>query len=271
MTVRNLRTIALHVAVALFLLLVSVPSRAQENGSDAGPGAFISRPAIGVQTIFFTPDSPPAQPIFPADDRNLIGGGFSSSNNALRLTLELIPNAEGMFRIPISFEAYQFIGKTTFSITRGRDKRKVRWLFRHTAEMFSIGTGVTAAFFSKPNLYVTLEGRLNYLPPATFYNRQYYLDNNETVKDTSGRDLERAVTLDEEPMTRFGGFGRIGTQVDFFDPLLLDFSVGFGILNLFGKETDPKASRHILTLDTRDAPEETIGYFGLALSVIWEL
>lgn len=271
MTVRNLRMTASHIAVALFLLLLSAPTRAQDNTPDTGPGAFVSRPAIGLQTIFFGADSPPAQSLSPADDRNVIGGGLSSANNALRITVELIPNAEGMFRIPISFEAYQFIGKTTFSLAPGKDKRKSRWLFRHTAEMFSVGTGVTAAFFSKPNLYVTVEGRFNYLPPPTFYNRQYYLDNDETVLTLDGEPAEGTVKLGTKSLSRIGGFGRIGTQVDFFDPLLLDFSVGYGVLNLFGKETDPQSSRHILTIDQRDAPEETIGYFGLALSVIWEL
>jgi hypothetical protein len=264
MTVRNLRTIASLFAVALFLIVLTTGSaRAQENAA-SGPGAFVSRPSIGLQTIFFGKDSPPAISLSPGDDRDVIGGGFSSANNAVRVVVELIPDANGMWRIPLSFEAYQFIGKTTFAVPIPNQNRKLRWLFRHDATMFSVGTGVTAAFFSKPNLYINLEGKLNYLPPATFYNRQYYSDNNQTYR-------EKEVDLQDEARTRFGGFARVGTQVDFFDPFLLDFSVGYGVINAFGKETDPVASRHLLTIDDRSAPEGTIGYFGFGLSLIWEM
>lgn len=262
MTVRNLRLISSTSLLVPFLLLIlSQALSAQETG----PGAFVTRPSIGLQTIKFPENSPPANPIHPEDDRNLgPGGGFSSANNGLRIQLELMPDAKGMFRIPLSFEYYEFLGKSTFVGTNYSDTiRRIFVLTRHDASMFSFGAGVTAAFFEKPNLYVSVEAKMNMLPTPTYYSRIYFTDNDSTLAD-------RTVELYTETRTRFGGYARVGTQVDFFDPLLIDLSVGLGVVNLFGKDTDPKTQRNLLAIDPLHPAEETISYFGAGLSLIYE-
>lgn len=262
MTVRNLcLTFSKCLLTASLLLLHTQTGSAQEGD----PGAFTTRPSIGLQTIQFPANTPASNPIHPEDDRSLgAGGGFSSANNGIRIQLELMPSAKGMFRVPLSFEAYQFLGKSTFVLTRySATIRKQFVLTQHDATMYSIGAGVTAAFFDKPNFYISVEGKMNILPTPTYYVRQYFVDTDETLAD-------RRVDLYKESKTRFGGYARIGTQLDFFDPLLIDLSIGGGVLNLFGKQTDPKTQRNLLVVEPLPEVEQSVSYFGAGLSLIYE-
>ena len=262
MTVRNLRlTLLSCLALPFLLLLLSQAVSAQ----DGGPGSFTTRPSVGLQTIKFPEGTPPANAIHPEDDRNgAPGGGFSSANNGLRIQLELMPDSKGMFRIPLSFEYFEFIGKTTFVVTRYSDTiRKQFVLIRHDASMFSFGAGVTAAFFDKPNLYFSVEGKVNMFPTPTYYSRFYFYDNDSTLSD-------KTTELYQDTKTRFGGYARIGTQLDFFDPLMIDLSIGGGVLNMFGKDTDPQTQRNLLAVDPYKPAEETLVYLGAGLSLIYE-
>src|SRR5688572_25302054 len=85
--------------------------------SDSLHAQFQIRPLAGIQTILFNGDNQARRPISPGNDPALaFGGGLSTSNNGLRIGLELVPEPGGMIRIPISAEYYWFDGKTTFAI-----------------------------------------------------------------------------------------------------------------------------------------------------------
>jgi hypothetical protein len=170
-----------------------------------------------------------------------------------------------MIRFPISLEYYDLTGKTTFSASNPSDVRKKRWLFRNSASIMSVGAGVTATFFKFPSLYISAEGKLNYLPATDLTSRIYFVDNDETVREVT-------VHPSPEAQTRIGLYARVGTQLDFFEPFLLDVSIGYGALNIGGKETDPAKQRNLLIVDSeRHDPEVTVGYIGVGFSVIWRL
>ncbi|MCE7935577.1 MAG: hypothetical protein DYG96_13450, partial [Chlorobi bacterium CHB2] len=62
------------------------------------------------------------------------------------------------------------------------------------------------------------------------------------------------------------------SQVEFFEPLLLDFSIGYGALNIGGRDTDPATQRNLLVVDNqRRDPEAIIGFVGVNFSIIWKL
>ncbi len=230
-----------------------------------GRAQFTQRPSLGIQSIIFDGATPQSAEISPGNDRSLsLGGGLRSSNNAPRLQLELIPDADGIIRIPLSVEYYLFVGKTTFAASGSTDPRRVRWLFRHSAQMLSLGAGLTAAFFQTPNLYFSIEGKYNVFFPNEVENRRYYVDNGDVQSTNSYHPYA-------ETQTRIGAYFRVGTQVDFFDPFMLDFSLGYGILNLLGRSSDPATERNLLVAEPRNEPETTTGYFGIGMSVIWQL
>ncbi|HVK40015.1 MAG TPA: hypothetical protein VNA88_15900 [Candidatus Kapabacteria bacterium] len=243
-------------AVAAIIALVPAPSAAQ----------FDTRPSLGIQTMLFNGDNQARRPISQGTDVMLaFGGGLSSANNGIRFGLEVVPDPEGVLRFPIVAEYYWFDGKTTFAVPS--NNRRVQQLRLHyTANMFSGGLGVTASFFNKAvaSLYFSAEGRFNYFPSTTLTSRRFYLDNGELI------GAERSITPDTEARTRIGAVIRMGTQADFFDPVLLDFTIGYGALNLGMKDTDPETQRDLLTAEpTLNTAERTLGFITFGLSAIW--
>lgn len=243
-------------AVAAALFVTGSPAFAQ----------FIVHPSLGVQSLWFNGDVPASQDISPGNDRTLpLGGGIKGTNPGGRLQIELIPDPNGMFRIPVSVEAFMLDGRTTFAASDPSDPRRKRLTFKNTATVISAGAGLTLSFFKLPSLYVSVEGRVNYIGPTTFSATEYYMDNGEQISYND-------VHPDSTGQTRIGAFIRVGTQVDFFDPFLLDFNIGYGALNVIGKVTDPAKQRNLLVVDTeRHDPETTLGYIGVGLSLIWQL
>lgn len=250
-------------ALRLCLLILTVSALS----ISAATAQITVHPSIGVQTMWFNGANAIKQPISPGADRELpLGGGMNGTHPGLQLQLDLLPSSSSMFRFPILVEAYSLVGKTTFAASQPSEPRKKRWLFRHSAEVYSIGAGITVNLTeSFPRPYISAVGKANFIGTSDLLSRIYYFDNNETV-------TERTVHPDTVGKTRFGAYIKIGTQLEFFEPLLLDFSIGYGALNILGKETDPEQQRNLLVVDNlRRDPESTVGYIGVGLSIIWKL
>lgn len=245
----------------LLILLVSMACFSE------GKAQFTVHPSLGVQTMWFNGDYPVRQPISPGISRDLpLGGGMMSSNNGARLQVELIPQPEGIIRFPLSVEYYDMTGKTTFSYSAPTETRKKRLLFRHEASLISVGLGATANFFTLPSLYFGAEGKFNYIPATTLTSRIYYVDNDETIPNGL-----QSIHPSPDPESRIGLFLKMGTQLDFFEPFLLDVNVGYGLVNMAGKDTDPATQHNLLVVDNqRHDPEVTIGYIGIGFSLIWK-
>ncbi len=255
MTTTLINFIKIVSATGIALIALALPAHAQ----------FTLRPAIGLQTMWFNGDYPVRQPISSGTSEDLpLGGGIIGSSNALHLGLELIPDPEGILRFPVSFDAFFLSGKTTFTTTRPPLATQ-RLLLKHTANIYSLGAGVSASFFTLPSLYLSAQATLNYIPATTFMAREYRASDDQTLSE---------VTLNPDTTNRVrgGAYLKIGTQVEFFEPFLLDFSVGYGAVNLFGKETDPAKQRNLLIVDNQiRSPEVTLGYIGVGFSLIWKL
>lgn len=228
------------------------------------PAQTVIRPQIGLQTMWFNGDYPVRQPISPGVARDLpLGGGVIGNSNGLHLGAELVPEPEGILRFPFVLEAFFLNGKTTFAASRISDRQTKRWTFTHTAQIYSAGAGIGASFFTGPTLYGQLEGRVFIIPETDLHSRIYYLENDETIVETT-------LHPDTTTRIRYGAYLKIGTQVPFYEPFMIDFSVGYGVINLAGKEADVADQRNLLVVDNRPAPEVTIGYIGLGLSVIYK-
>ncbi|KXK55148.1 MAG: hypothetical protein IPM61_15825 [Chlorobi bacterium] len=237
------------------------------GAATASNAQWSARPSIGVQTMWFNGDNAIRQPISPGTARELpLGGGMNGTHPGLQLQLDLLPSNESSFRFPISLEAFSLVGKTTFAATPDVDKRKRRWLFRHSAEVYSVGAGVTYNLVGGlPSLYVSGQGKVNFITSSDLLSRIYYSDNGSVI-------VERTVHPDTANKTRFGAYLEIGSQVEFFEPLLLDFSIGYGALNIGGRDTDPVTQRNLLVVDNqRRDPEAIIGFVGVNFSIIWKL
>ncbi len=268
--IRSLRSRSGLFVVLFSLLLPATAAIAQEesdpiDGSRSNSGGLIIQPAIGLQTMWFNGDYPVKQDISPGRDRELpLGGGILGVSNGLHLALEVIPSEGSLIRIPVSLDAFFLNGKTTFPFSRLNERPIKLLTYTHSANIFSVGTGLTLSLFKRPSLYFSAEAKLHYIPSTTLTPRLYTLDNDSTIS-------EQTLVPDSSAHTRVGAYIKVGTQVDFFEPFLLDFSVGYGALNLFGKNTDAATQRNLMVVDPRNATEVTLGYIGVGLSVIWRL
>lgn len=248
---------AVSVVLAFITLFGCATTRAQ----------FAVRPVAGIETIVFNGDNQARRPISPGNDINAsFGGGLTSANNAVHLGVELVPDPLGVLRFPVSAEYYWFDGKTTFYVPS--DDGRIRQLRLHyMANMLSVGTGIKASFFNgeKATLYFSGEGRFNYIPATKVTSRQYFLDTGEPA-------TQEQSYVPSGALSRFGAVLKIGTQADFFDPVLLDFSIGYGAVNLAGKNTDVNTQRDILVAEpTLTSTERTLGFVCVGLTVIWTL
>lgn len=238
--------------VALVLLL----------GASVLYGQMTIQPQFGLQTMWFNGDYPIRQPISPGNDRTLpLGGGIIGNTNAVHGEIELIPSSDSFYRIPVVAEAYFMNGKTTFAASRSTDPQPKRWLFQHSGMIYSAGTGITLTPLTNKAFYLSIEGRINYIPSTELISRIYYSNTGEVID-------ERTFYPDTLDHVRGGMYIKAGVQVDFFEPFMLDFSFGYGAINLFGKETDPSRARNLLVVDDRPTSEVTIGYIGFGLSAI---
>ncbi len=242
-------------ACGILLLIVSSTAEAQ----------VVIRPSLGLQTMTFNGDVPVNQPISPGPGQvERLGGGITGPQSGVRLQFEIFDEEKDLLRFPLSVEYYGLSGRTTFSFASASNRRKQRLTFTHSANIASLGAGAMIVPFDLPAPYLLAEMKFNYISENNLNTRIFYSDNNETVQEN---DVKPASSV-----TRIGAYVRFGAQLEFFEPLLLDVSAGYGALNLFGKETDPATQRNLLIVDNqRIEPEQTIGYIGLNLSLIWKL
>ncbi|MDB5035809.1 MAG: hypothetical protein JWQ98_3050 [Chlorobi bacterium] len=219
-------------------------------------------PSIGLQTMWLNGDYPASDDISPGKESSLqLGGGIMGSSNGLHLQADLVPDTTWRFRFPITFEAFHLVGATTY--VGGRNGERLQYLrITNTANIFSFGAGVTATFHKSPDVYVSADARMNYIPPSELHSLRYHPDNDEVLADS----LQHP---DPNGETRVGAYLKVGTRVNFFGPLSLDFSVGYGAINLLGRNGNG-LGRSLLTVDNQyHAPEITLGYIGFGLSVVW--
>ncbi len=243
------RTI-LRRAALLFLLLCCQ--------SIAGAQVVI-HPSLGLQTFSFLGEPLASQPMSPGTERALpLGGDISSAQAGFRLQAEIMGNKDAILRFPVSVEYWGMNGKTTFSLTTRHATRSQRLTFTHSASVMSANLGITAAFFDKQKVYVSGELKGVYFPATNLHSRIYFADSDETVQESETAPMEEKF--------RLGGFLRAGAQLPFFDPFLLDFSAGVGILNL-----GLKGSSNLLVVERRAADEENLQYFSIGMSLIWKL
>lgn len=222
------------------------------------------RPSLGLQTITFNGAYPVSQPISPGPGQSeRLGGGIVGPQSGVRLQFEIFDEEKDALRFPLSFEYYSLNGRTTFSLASGNLDRKQRLTFVHSAQILSGGLGAMIIPFDLPSVYFQAEAKANYIPASNLNARIFYADNGETIQEN---DVEASPDV-----FRVGAYVSIGAQMEFFEPFLLDFSLGYGALNLFGRVEDPDSGRQLLIVDPINQPEVTIGYVGLNMSLVWKL
>ena len=220
-------------------------------------GQVVVRPSLGLQSMALIGEPPAAQAMSPGPDRELpLGGGLTGAQTGIRLQFEAFSEKNDLLRLPISFEYFMLNGKTTFSLSSFQAARKQRLTFTHNANI--------ASFFDLPSLYISGELKGIYIFESELSSRIFYTDNNETVEAFTGHPSPEEF--------RIGGFVKLGAQLEFFEPFLLDFNLGVGMLNLLMKVTDPAQQRNLLVVDpTRRDPEQAVSYFSIGMTLVWKL
>ncbi|MEO5931261.1 MAG: hypothetical protein ABIR47_15110 [Candidatus Kapaibacterium sp.] len=259
--------------IAGILLMASVPragAQSDDGSTPVEPAAGIRIQAgLGVHTMWINGDVQAQREISPPNP-DVPGGGITGISPGIHAQVEIIPSPDSRFRFPVSVDAFFLSGKTTYALPPlpGQAIRPLeRLLLSHTANIFGLGAGVMYSIIRKPNVYVSGQAMLNYIPSTDYVVRQYRAIDDSTIGQV-------VLHPDTSSHIRGGAFIQAGVQVDFFEPLLLDFSVGYGAVNILGRDTDPATRRDLLIVDSykgaKANPESTIGYIGVGFSVIWK-
>ncbi|MDB5034586.1 MAG: hypothetical protein JWQ98_1827 [Chlorobi bacterium] len=265
-------TFRLLTAAGLLLIACSLRAGAQTDDGHTPvepSGGIRVHAGIGVHTMWINGDVQAQREISPPNPE-LPGGGITGISPGIHAQVEILPNSDSRFRFPISVDAFFLSGKTTYALPPlpGQAVKPLeRLLLSHTANIFGIGAGLMYSIIKKPNIYVSGQATLNYIPPTDYVARQYRAIDDSTI-------VQVVLHPDTSGHVRGGAFIQAGVQVDFFEPLLLDFSVGYGAVNILGRDTDPNTRRNLLIVDSdkgpKADPEFIIGYIGIGFSVIWK-
>ncbi|HVZ40821.1 MAG TPA: hypothetical protein VHI13_16195 [Candidatus Kapabacteria bacterium] len=262
--------------LALLCLMLAVPFAAtaqttpdEDETPSAPPPKRLSalHTSLGVQTMWFNGDYPASAEISPGTAGDLsLGGGIKGPSNGIRLGLEIFPQPGGAISFPMALEAYFLSGKTTYPLTALTERPTKLLTLTHSANIFSAEAGVslTVLRFKYQQLYLSALATANYIPSTSLTARQYYLQTDETL-------VEHKVVPDSSSHTRFGAYLKFGVRAEFFDPLMLDFSIGYGGLNLLNRNKNLATSRNLLVVEPNNAPEAVLGYIGVGFSIIWRL
>jgi hypothetical protein len=222
-------------------------------------------PSIGLQTLTFAVDTGDVL----VKKINTLGGNLSGPHNAFRIQAELLLSKSSILRFPFSIEGFFLHGVETirYQGTPLPPDSKGRFQVNHNAVMFAGNMGIGITWLRLKNIadfYASAEGKVFYIPPSTLSAR-FYDEATNTDYKTSSNDTHK------DTWVRIGTYFKGGIQVPFFEPLMIDFSGGYGMINLLGKNKE--AGEHTLFSIDRAVhqPEQTIPYWGLGLSIIYKL
>ena len=192
------------------------------------------RVAGGLSTPWITNDNPATYRIAgngdPTDSTAGFGGGLDGMQIGWGLKGFADLDKQKVYRIPFGFDFWSMSGTQT--IQGNRFEISVR----HDVEMYSGHMGFEWSFVEFPlayaRAYVGAEARLTHVGPNSIRTYEEYRSTDPpTIRDNTVSRKEAA--------TRIGGMVRLGIEGELYYPVFLNTSVGWGVINLFGRDTRP--------------------------------
>lgn len=191
------------------------------------------RVATGLSTDWITSDNPATARLASAGEGSEFdtpGGAFDGAQMGWGLRVYVDLDKQKKFRIPLGVDYNSFAGSQ--SISGPRYSLRVS----HSNQLWTTFTGFEWSFIEFPwafaRVYLGAEARL--------------LNVGANTITTSGRTIvdDEIIPLFSEyngkPSTwRLGGLARLGIEGEIYYPVFINTSIGWGAMNLVGRDTRP--------------------------------
>ncbi len=216
----------------------------------------------GLSTNWIVSDNPAVQRIvantegsvLEPDQPASIGGAFDGNQIGYGIRLYADLDKQKLFRIPFGFDLFMMRGSQSYIAPN------FGVLARHSTDLYSFHAGFEYAFVEFPlafaRAYVAAELRGTMVTNDNLYIRLQTI-NQEGQLTTSERNI-----TGKPDAFRFGSMIRLGLEGEIYYPVFLNTSVGYGALNLLGRDTRPTTAGgrgELLTPDRiSEGPEQVL-------------
>ncbi|MEN9281292.1 MAG: hypothetical protein RL594_227 [Bacteroidota bacterium] len=212
------------------------------------------RVATGLSTDWITNDNP-ATYLLAGDTLRPFGGSFDGAQVGWGLRGYIDLDKQKTFRIPVGVDLFLYRG------TQSINGSTYAFRVEHSANLISSFTGFEWSFVEFPlafaRAYVGAEARFLYVGANTITATGTTIIQRDSV----------AVTRDEysgKPSAfRMGAMARLGIEGEIYYPVFLNTSVGYGVMNLIGRDTRPtwqEGRGELLTAVPRNEATEGLLY-----------
>lgn len=208
--------------LTLLLISVHVSSEAQVR----------YRVAAGLSTDWITSSNPAVERLASSNENVSAGAGFDGAQMGWGVKVFADLDKQKKFRIPIGFDYFLYGGTQAINGTN----YSVR--VRHENQLMALSTGLEWSFVEFPWAFARayLAGEARFVHVST---SQIRTDSKVLVRDSI---VANVVEIDGKPAAwRIGAMARIGIEGEIYYPVFLNTSVGWGAMNLIGRDTRPTA------------------------------
>ncbi|HLP28811.1 MAG TPA: hypothetical protein VK147_09230 [Candidatus Didemnitutus sp.] len=217
------------------------------------------RIAAGLSTDWITNDNPAVQRIASAgeelpDDKVTAGGGFDGAQMGWGLRAYADLDKQKKFRIPLGFDFFSFSGTQTVN----SELFNIR--VTHSNQLYTGFTGFEWSFIEFPwafaRAYIGAEARVLIVGENTISSTR-----NVVVGDTIQSSSQ--MYNGKPSATRFGALARLGIEGEVYYPVFINTSVGWGAMNILGRDDRPTSEGgrgELLTPVSLNEPAESIVY-----------
>lgn len=218
----NTQRIAHRILVLVALVFASVDADSQVR----------FRLASGLSTDWITNDNPAVYPLTGSDDTTQAnrpyGGAYDGSQVGWGIRGYVDLDKQKTFRIPVGLDVFYYSGAQSVVGTNYRLR------VEHTNTLMSAFTGFEWSFVEFPlafaRAYVGGEARFLFVSANTVQSQGVNIANGEAFPFSN--------TYSSKPSAfRMGAMARLGIEGELYYPVFLNTSVGYGAMNLLGRDT----------------------------------
>jgi hypothetical protein len=178
-----------------------------------------------VDRIVANSTGPEANP----DEPTRVGGAFDGNQIGYGIRMYIDLDKQKLYRIPFGLDVFMMRGSQSFKAPN------FAILARHSTDLYTFHAGFEYAFVEFPlafaRAYVAAELRGTMVANDNLYIRLQTIDT-EGKLTTNERNV-----LGKPDAFRLGSMIRLGIEGEIYYPVFLNTSVGYGALNLLGRDT----------------------------------
>ncbi len=220
------------------------------------------RLAGGMSTDWITSDNAATYRLAPPDTVSPAGGGFDGAQLGWGLRGYVDLDKQKKFRVPVGLDVFYYRGAQSIA----SDLYSIR--VQHQNTLTTALAGFEWSFIEFPwafaRAYVGVEARMLFV-------NQSQIKYEETQLVNGVPQYQNVEYGGKDPATRLGGLIRFGLEGEIYYPVFINTSVGWGSMNLIGRDERPTSDGgrgQLLTpSSTNEGPEQLLYHVNFTFMV----